>query len=226
MIQPKDYSRACQEMIEQINEEMRFSSASTEIYSLSKEVETAFRNVPRHLFIDKPYLELAYENHALPIGQGQTISQPFIVGLMTELLQPKKTDKVLEIGTGSGYQAAILAQLVKEVDTVEVIPELALKAQQLFEELGYKNIHIHIANGEQGWVENALYDGVIVTAASETVPHLLLDQLQPNGRMVIPLGSHSHTQILTLVVKAENGQIIEHPLLPVVFVPFVKGKID
>jgi protein-L-isoaspartate(D-aspartate) O-methyltransferase len=207
-------------MVELVKQEIRDTGHLTGISELSSNVEQALLKVPRHRFVSGELAEFAYLNEALPIGCGQTISQPLIVALMTELIQPQKEHKVLEIGTGSGYQAAILAQLVKEVYTLEVIPELSLTAQRHFNECEYKNIYPLIGSGAEGWLEYAPYEGILVTAACETIPHALLDQLSPNGRMVIPLESQGKTQVLTLLIKDEHGHVHEKPILPVVFVPF------
>ncbi len=207
-------------MIDLIKREVRNTAHLTGISDLSLEVEQALLKVPRNRFVSEELQEFAYFDEALPIGCGQTISQPLIVALMTELIQPHQGQKVLEIGTGSGYQAAILAQLVKEVYTIEIIPELSLTAQRHFNECEYKNIYPLIGSGAEGWLEYAPYDGILVTAACETIPHALLDQLSPHGRMVIPLGGKGKTQMLTLVTKDANGHIHEKAILPVAFVPF------
>lgn len=207
-------------MVEIIKQEIRDTAHLTGIDELSPDIEKALQKVPRHRFVSEELEEFAYFNEALPIGCGQTISQPFIVAVMTALIRPQKEHKVLEIGTGSGYQAAILGQLVKEVYTIEVIPELSLTAQRHFNECEYRNIFPLIGNGAEGWLEYASYDGILVTAACEKVPQALVDQLSPNGRMVIPIGGKGETQMLTLITKDQKGHIHEEPLLPVAFVPF------
>ncbi len=176
----------------------------------------AMRKVPRHLFVPPSEVEHAYIDSPLPIGNGQTISQPYIVALMTELLQLKGNEKVLEIGTGSGYQAAILAELCKEVYTIEIIDELAKRAALILNTLGYKNIKVKTGDGYQGWKEYAPFDGIIVTAAPEEVPPPLLEQLKEGGRLVIPLGEYF--QELYLFTK-ENGKIKKQSIIPVRFVP-------
>jgi protein-L-isoaspartate(D-aspartate) O-methyltransferase len=148
----------------------------------------AMRRVPRHCFVPASLLGQAYDDHALPIGEGQTISQPYIVGLMTELLAPEPDDRVLEIGTGSGYQAAVLAELCCEVYSIEILPALGRRAATLLEELGYADVHLHIGDGYRGWPEAAPFDGILVTAAPDHVPQPLLAQLAPGGRLVIPVG--------------------------------------
>lgn len=208
-------------MVEIIKQEIRDTAHLTGIDELSPDIEKALQKVPRHRFVREELGEFAYFNEALPIGCGQTISQPFIVAVMTALIQPQKEHRVLEIGTGSGYQAAILGQLVKEVYTIEVISELSLTAQRHFNECEYGNIFPLIGNGAEGWLEYAPYDGILVTAACEKVPQALVDQLGPNGRMVIPLGGKGRTQMLTLITKDQEGHIHEKPILPVTFVPFI-----
>ncbi len=208
------------QMMQVIEQEIILTSASTGIIKLSEVVKAAMLKVPRHIFVEEQYIAASYENQALPITNGQTISQPFTVALMTQCLQPQKTHRVLEIGTGSGYQATVLAELVSEVYTIEVIPQLALKAQQRFKQLAYKNIHVLVKNGNEGCREYAPYDGIIVTAAVKEVPAALLEQLKPQGRMIIPLGAAEGTQTLTLVLKDLHNKISYHPILPVQFVPF------
>ncbi len=221
MIEAYEWSvKTPSQMIQVIQQEINLTSGSTGILTLSEAVKTAMLKVPRHIFVEEQYKIASYENQALPISNGQTISQPFIVALMTQFLQPEKNHKVLEIGTGSGYQAAILAELVNEVYTIEVIPQLALKAQQCLKQLAYKNIYFLIKNGNEGWEEYAPYEGIIVTAAAKEAPASLLKQLKSPGRMIIPLGTAEGPQMLTLVVKDSQGSIFYHPVLPVQFVPF------
>lgn len=184
-----------------------------------KRVLKAMLKVERHLFVPLKHRELSYEDEPLPIGEGQTISQPFIVGLMTELLELKAQDKVLEIGTGSGYQAAILAELAKEVYTIELLKPLAESSQKLFKDLGYNNIKVKYGDGFSGWQENAPFDAIVVTCAPQDIPPLLLDQLAQGGRLVIPVGV-GH-QVLKQVRK-EKGKIISKDVIPVRFVPMLK----
>lgn len=179
------------------------------------------RNVERHKFVPSGIRHLAYQDSPLPIGSGQTISQPYIVALMTEVLELKGNEKVLEIGTGSGYQAAILAELASEVYTIEILPELASSAEKLLQELGYKNISVKCGNGYLGWPEFAPFDAIIVTAAPPRIPEALVKQLAEGGRMIIPVGTVS--QNLQLLIKTE-GKIIKKDILPVRFVPMIKGK--
>jgi len=174
-------------------------------------------SVPRHLFVPADDLAWAYADGPLPIGHGQTISQPYIVALMTELLQVESTDRVLEIGTGSGYQAAVLGQMAAEVHTVEVIPELAAQASRTLPDLGYTNVHVHTGDGSLGWPQAAPYDGILVAAAAPSAPQPLLDQLADGGRLVIPVGSRGFQQ---LEVWKRTGQEFERRVnLGVAFVP-------
>lgn len=186
-------------------------------------VLNAMRKVPRHLFVPKSRISEAYDDGPIPIGYGQTISQPFIVAYMTEVIEPEKCKKVLEIGTGSGYQAAILAEIVDSVFTIEIITELYKEAKDRLEKLGYKNIKVKNADGYYGWKEHAPFDAIVVTAAAEFVPPPLIEQLKEGGKMVIPVGSPFYTQNLILVEK-KDGKVLSKNLMPVRFVPFVRGK--
>lgn len=179
--------------------------------------------VPRHEFVPGRQKRFAYENRPLPIGYGQTISQPYIVALMTDLLRPRPEDVVLEVGTGSGYQAAVLSGLVSKVFTIEIIPELAEAAKNRLNRLGYKNIQARMADGYYGWEEHGPFDGIVVTAAAGRIPPPLIHQLKPGGRMIIPVGSPFLTQHLVLVEKDESGKIRTRQILPVRFVPFTRG---
>lgn len=183
-----------------------------------RKVLEAMLKVPRHLFVPEQMKELAYGDEPLPIGEGQTISQPYIVAYMTEALKLTGNERVLEIGTGSGYQTAILAEIVKEVYTVEVIPELSRRAQKVLAELGYNNIKFLIGDGTRGWPEHAPYDAILVSAAPATVPRTLVDQLKINGRMIIPVGTDF--QELVLVRRKKDGWE-EERLIGVRFVPLV-----
>ena len=174
-------------------------------------------SVPRHLFVPADDLPWAYSDGPLPIGHSQTISQPFIVALMTELLQVKATSRILEVGTGSGYQAAVLGRMAAEVHTLEMIPELAAQASKTLAELGYKNIHVHSGDGSQGWQEAAPYDGILVAAAAPSVPKPLLDQLAEGGRLVIPVGGRGSQRLEAWSRKGDDFDHQEH--LAVTFVP-------
>jgi len=183
-----------------------------------KKVLEAMLKVPRHLFVPEQMKELAYGDEPLPIGEGQTISQPYIVAYMTEALNLTGKERVLEIGTGSGYQTAILAEIVREVFTVELIPELARKAQKILAELGYQNINFLIGDGSRGWPEQSPYDAILVSAAPAVIPQPLIDQLKFNGRMIIPVGTDF--QELVLVTRKKEGWD-EKRLIGVRFVPLV-----
>ena len=181
----------------------------------------AMRKVPRHKFVPFDQQIYAYEDRPLAIGNGQTISQPYIVAFMTSVINPEPDDKVLEIGTGSGYQAAVLAEIVNEVYTVEIIPELGNKAQDTFRELGYQNIQTRIGDGYFGWPEEAPFDAIIVTAAPDEIPEPLIDQLKEGGKIVIPVGPRSSVQSLQLLTKKDNKTKVQN-LFPVRFVPFTR----
>lgn len=185
------------------------------------DVIRAMRDVPRHVFVPSAGVGHAYEDYPLPIGYGQTISQPYTVAYMTEAAQLKQSDRVLEIGTGSGYQAAILAEIVKEVYSIEIVPELAERAQKTLKSLGYANIRVKHGDGYQGWAEHAPFDAIIVTAAPEKIPERLVEQLNVGGRMVVPIGSFD--QELYLITKTNEG-IKTKTLLPVRFVPMVEKQ--
>jgi protein-L-isoaspartate(D-aspartate) O-methyltransferase len=187
---------------------------------LSRRVLRAMLRVPREAFLPVFEADLAYVNHALPIGHGQTISQPLIVALMTHLLDVGPRDTVLEIGTGSGYQAAVLAEVVGQVCTVEVIPALAEAASKRLRALGYRNVAVRIGDGNDGWSEHAPYDGVIVTAAAPRVPAMLLAQLRVGRRLVMPLGDEMEVQWLAVVQQQPDGSMTTQRVLPVRFVPF------
>ena len=181
----------------------------------------AMRSVPRHRFAPTHPPELAYSDRPLPIGHEQTISQPYIVAHMTELLEPDPTDRALEIGTGSGYQAAVLGEIVDSVYTIEIIPELASTATKRLQSLGYDNVVVRNADGFKGWPERAPFDVIIVTAAPEKIPPPLTRQFAEGGRMIIPVGPTGGTQRLTLITK-KNGEISTRELAPVRFVPFLR----
>lgn len=181
-------------------------------------VLSAMSNVPRHLFVPPEYRNKAYEDHPLPIGEGQTISQPYVVALMTEALKLKGGDRVLEIGTGSGYQAAVLAEIVREVYTIEIRKNLAEKAESVLKELGYLNVKVKYGDGYFGWEEAAPFDAIIITAAANHIPPPLIKQLKEGGRLIVPLGSTVYLQTLILATKLK-GQLDVEQLGPVAFVP-------
>ena len=202
----------------------RDTGAETGRPVFSARVMAAMEKVPRHRFVPPSYGLLAYANRPLPIGHGQTISQPYIVALMTELLDTKPGDSVLEIGTGSGYQAAVLAELAARVYTIEIIEPVGRGAAALLQQLGYKNIETRIGDGYNGWPERAPFDAIIVTAAAPRVPPALTDQLKPGGRMVIPVGGAGDMQFLDVLMKQADGSISVQRSLPVRFVPLTRTK--
>ena len=185
----------------------------------------SLRKTPRHRFVAPELVPYAYDDRPLPVGYGQTISQPYIVARMTELLEPKAEHRVLEIGTGSGYQAAILSPLVAQVYTIEIIEPLGIAARQRLAALGYKNIEVRVGDGYFGWPEKAPFDSIIVTAAADHIPPPLIEQLKPGGRMVIPVGNPFQPQMLVLVTKGSNGarDLQVRSLMPVAFVPLTGG---
>ena len=183
-----------------------------------RNVLEAMRMVARHKFVSEDMKSFAYNDEPLPIGEGQTISQPYIVAYMTEMLHLKKEERVLEVGTGSGYQAAILAEIAREVYTIEIIESLSLKAQEVLKELGYTNIYFKIGDGSFGWREHAPYDAIIVTAAPEKIPDALREQLKISGRMIIPVGMTFQELVL---ITREKRKFKKKRLLPVRFVPLI-----
>lgn len=183
----------------------------------------ALRTVPRHEFVPADVRDLAYGDHPLPIGYQQTISQPYVVAFMTEQLQPRAGMKVLEVGTGSGYQAAVLAEIGCEVYTIEIVEPLAAGAAATLVRLGYDHVHVRHGDGYQGWPEAAPFDAVVVTAAAADIPPALLEQLAPRGRLVMPVGPQDGIQYLMLVEKDPVGQLARRTLMPVRFVPLIRG---
>lgn len=207
--------------IAQLTRETRLETGRA---TLSERTMAAMRKVPRHRFVLSGDERHAYDNRPLPIGHGQTISQPFIVALMTDFLDLKPTDRVLEIGTGCGYQAAVLAELAREVYTIEIVEPLGREAAQRLKTLGYRNVTAKIGDGYQGWAEHAPFDAVMVTAAARDVPQPLVDQLKPGGRLVIPVGSQGGSQILYVMEKQPDGQVSRRAVLAVRFVPLTDQK--
>ncbi len=191
---------------------------------LDQKVKDALARVPRHLFVPAGQQPYAYENRPLPIGHQQTISQPYVVALMTDLLKLGSQDRVLEIGTGSGYQAAILSQLVRSVYTIEIVEPLAAEARQRLGDLGYRNVEVRTGDGYKGWEEHAPFDAIMVTAGADEIPPPLLRQLKPGGRMVIPVGPAGGIQSLTLIEKQADGSIRSRQVVPVRFVPFTRER--
>lgn len=212
-----------QDMIDDINAEVRYTQSLIGKEALDPRVMEAMRKVPRDVFVPPEMRDAAFENGPLPIGHGQTISQPYIVALMTDLLLPEPEQRILEIGTGSGYQTAILSQLCSKVYTVEVVEELGVIAADIFRRLGYRNIEMRTGDGYLGWPEHAPYDGIMVTAAAASIPDALVEQLRPGGRMVIPVGLPYSHQELMLVKKDEQGITETETVLGVAFVPLVRG---
>jgi len=183
----------------------------------------AMQTVPRHRFVPAELVSRAYADAPLPIGYGQTISQPYIVAYMTEMLRVGPGHTVLEVGTGSGYQAAVLSAVVQEVYSIEIVPELGTAAAQRLKELGYKNVHARVGDGYYGWKEHAPYDAIIVTAAASHIPPPLIEQLKPGGRMAIPVGPPMQVQYLMLVEKRKDGTVTQRNVMPVRFVPLTGG---
>lgn len=219
----QDYFAERQQLIREIRQDVSFTSHYLGKSALAPEAIKALESVPRHEFVPEEEKRYAYQNRPLPIGHGQTISQPYIVAIMTDLLEPEATDKVLEVGTGSGYQAAILAEIVDKVYTIEIIEPLGVEADQRLQRLRYTNIHTRIGDGYYGWESEAPFDSIVVTAAAGHIPPPLIAQLKPGGRMIIPVGSRFMTQQLLLVTKQEDGTIRTRQILPVRFVPLT-GK--
>jgi len=210
-------------MIKAIEADVRYGYGNLEKDDLDEKVITALNTVPRHEFVPRYLQSAAYENRPLPIGHGQTISQPYIVAIMTQLLKVGENDRVLEIGTGSGYQIAVLAELVKKAYSIEIIEPLGNEAKDRLQRLGYGNIELKIGDGYYGWEEHAPFDAIMVTAAASHIPPPLIRQLKPGGRMLVPVGSRFTVQELLLVEKNENGEVSTRQLLPVAFVPLT-GK--
>ena len=205
-------------------DELREAMVKTQIESRGvkdEDILSVMRDVPRHLFIDESLWPKAYSDGPLPIGHGQTISQPYIVAFMTELLRPDTHHMVLEIGTGSGYQAAVLAKLVNHIYTIEIVPELGRNAKAVLKHLGYDNISVRVGDGYKGWPEEEPFDRIIVTAAPEKVPEALIDQLKPGGRMVLPVGPRWWGQDLLVIEKDERGKVVRKNTIPVRFVPMI-----
>ena len=213
------YSLQRQEMILAIERMVADTRDYTGRASLAPEVMAAMARVPRHEFIPEERRTYAYENRPLPIGSGQTISQPYIVALMTDLAGVNRDSVVLEVGTRSGYQAAVLAELAGQVYTIEIIEELGRNAAKLLQRLGYNNVTVRIGDGYHGWPEQGPFDAILVTAAPEKIPEPLLEQLAPGGRLIIPVGGRYDVQSLQVVEKDRSGRLHTKPVLPVGFVP-------
>jgi protein-L-isoaspartate(D-aspartate) O-methyltransferase len=218
-----DYAARRAQLMRTIAADVRETSIYLDKKALDPRVLEAMGKVPRHALVPEDVRRYAYLNQPLPIGYGQTISQPYIVAVMTDLLKPEPGDRVLEVGTGSGYQAAVLAELVAEVYTMEIIDPLGKRARDALERLGYRNIEVRVADGYYGWPEQAPFDAIVVTAAASHVPPPLLAQLKPGGRMVIPVGTPFMVQQLVVVEKKPDGEITTRQVLPVRFVPLTGG---
>jgi protein-L-isoaspartate(D-aspartate) O-methyltransferase len=213
------YRKALDRLLKEIEAEVRETSNFTGRAQLAPAVMAAMAKVARHDFVDAEERAAAYGNYPLPIGHGQTISQPYIVALMTDLLDLEPSSRVLEVGTGSGYQAAILGELAGQVYSVEIIQPLADSAQARLERMGYDNVSVRCSNGRAGWPEQAPFDAIMVTAAAESIPPALTEQLAPGGRMIIPVGAPWGGQELVLVTKDADGVVDERCVLSVAFVP-------
>jgi len=212
----KHFAILRRQMVELIEIQVELMSDELGQEALSEQVLAAMRRVPRHLFVAPSLASLAYQNTPLPIGFDKTISQPFIVALMTDLLAPQRHESVLEVGTGLGYQTAVLAELADHVWSVEIVEELGSHAQMRLQQLGYSKVDIRIGDGSRGWVEHAPYDKILATAAAEQLPAALLGQLKPGGRLVLPLGP-ADAQLLTVIDKDAVGQTRTRELIPVRF---------
>jgi len=213
------YKTARMQLVQEIENNVKETSLYLDKQALDPQVMKAIAKVPRHEFVPDKVKHASYENRPLPIGYGQTISQPYIVALMTDLIKPTRKRKVLEIGTGSAYQAAILSELVEKVYSIEIIEPLGQQAKQRLERLGYNNVEVKIGDGYYGWNDHAPFDAIIVTAAASHIPPPLIKQLKEGGRMVIPVGSRFMAQELLLVTKEKGGKITTQQILPVIFVP-------
>lgn len=211
-------------LIAEVEAEVRETSRYLGKDALAPAVIAALARVPRHAFVPPEAEHLAYENAPLAIGHGQTISQPYIVAAMTDMLEPRPADAVLEIGTGSGYQAAVLAELVKQVYSIELAPELAAGAAERLARLGYRNVEVRQGDGALGWPEHAPFDGIMVTAAAPEVPEALLAQLKAGRRLVAPVGEPGEHQELMIVEKGPQGEVYQRVTLPVAFVPLRGGS--
>ena len=222
--QAQDFAALRARMVAEVEAMYAETRFETGIGAMSPAVRAAMAKVERHRLVPAAQSPYAYRNHPLPIGSGQTISQPYIVAISTDLIAPAPGHAVLEVGTGSGYQAAVLAEIVGRVFSIEIIEALGKEAEARLKTLGYRNIEVRIGDGYQGWPEKAPFDGIIVTAAAPFVPPALVAQLKPGGRMAIPVGADREVQYLLLVTKRADGGIEQKRVLPVRFVPLVPGR--
>jgi len=220
----QDYAAQRARLVAEVDATYAATRAETGLAAMSPAVRAALAKVERHRFVPAGQQSLAYRNHPLPIGSGQTISQPYIVALSTDLVAPQPGQRVLEIGTGSGYQAAMLAEIVSKVYSIEIVPSLGREAAERLRRLGYANVEVRIGDGYAGWPEQAPFDSIVVTAAAPRVPQALVDQLKPGGRMVIPVGASFEAQQLLVIEKRADGSVERRSVLPVRFVPLVPGK--
>ncbi len=218
-IDVNNYIEQRKQLIDEIKDKVASTATHLNSEKLGSAVLKAIETVPRHEFVPPNQRKYAYQNRPLPIGHGQTISQPYIVAIMTDLLGLKVEEKVLEIGTGSGYQAAILATLVDKVYSIEIIEPLGKAASERLEKFGFKNVEVRLGDGYYGWNEHAPFDAIIVTAAASHIPPPLIKQLKPGGRMIIPVGSRFMVQELLMVEKNDKGEVTTRQILPVKFVP-------
>jgi protein-L-isoaspartate(D-aspartate) O-methyltransferase len=213
------YQSLRRSLLEEIANDVRDTAAYLNKRALDERVMAAMAAVPRHEFVPEAERRHAYENRPLPIGHGQTISQPYIVAVMTDLLEPKPGCHALEVGTGSGYQAAVLSHLCADVYTIEIIDALGIAARERLQRLAYQNVFVRLGDGYYGWREQAPFDVIVVTAVATQIPPPLLSQLKPGGRMVLPVGSRFTTQQLVVLRKGDDGRITTREVLPVAFVP-------
>jgi len=211
-------------MVEEVDATYAETRAETGLARMSPAVRAALGKVERHRLVPPAEVSRAYRNHPLPIGAGQTISQPYIVALSTDLLGVDAKSIVLDVGTGSGYQAAVLAEIAAQVFSVEIVESLGRQAAERLQALGYRNVEVRIGDGYKGWPEKAPFDAIVVTAAAPEVPKALVEQLKPGGRMVIPVGGDGATQYLKVLTRRADGGYDERRVLPVRFVPLVPGK--
>jgi len=221
--QAQDYAAQRQRLVAEVDAMYAETGAETALGAMSPAVRAALGKVERHRLVPPAQVPYAYRNHPLPIGAGQTISQPYIVALSADLLAARPGAVVLEVGTGSGYQAAVLAELVKQVYSIELVETLGRSAAARLAQLGYGNVEVRIGDGYAGWPEKAPFDGIVVTAAAPQVPPALIEQLKPGARMVIPVGGSGDVQYLKVLVKRADGGYDERRVLPVRFVPLVPG---
>ncbi|HUG78385.1 MAG TPA: protein-L-isoaspartate(D-aspartate) O-methyltransferase [Burkholderiales bacterium] len=222
--QAQDWRSLRSRMLTEVDAMYAETRGETGLPAMSQAVRSALGKVERHRLVPPAQAAYAYRNRPLPIGAGQTISQPYIVALSTDLIAPQPDHVVLDVGTGSGYQAAVLAEIVARVYSIEIIPSLAREASERLKDLGYANVEVRIGDGYAGWPEKAPFDGIIVTAAAPRVPAALVEQLKPGGRMVIPVGGDGDIQFLQVITRRADGGYDERRVLPVRFVPLVRGK--